>query len=59
MIEMGGFDLSKPAEILIHSDNIIKRLKGGTMPPASAGGPWPAADITLLVEWIKENKVEP
>ncbi len=59
MIDMGGFDLSNPAEVLIHSDNIIKRLENGTMPPASAGGPWPPADITLLVQWIKENKVEP
>lgn len=59
MIVRGGFDLSNPAEVLDNSDHIIKRLKSGTMPPASAGGPWPAADITLLVQWIKENKVAP
>lgn len=56
MIEHGGFDLSNPAEVLMHSHHIIARLGGGTMPPDA---PWPDADTQLLFQWIKENKVEP
>jgi hypothetical protein len=51
-------DLSNYDEVKANADDILGRLDGTggpVMPPASTGGPWPPAQITLFKTWIEDG----
>jgi hypothetical protein len=51
-------DLSKYDDVKTNAGDILDRLQGNggpVMPPANAGGPWPAAQIALFQSWIDDG----
>jgi hypothetical protein len=55
MKNFGGFDLSKYQDVVTHADNILARLKDGTMPCDAA---WPPEKVALFAQWISDGKLE-
>jgi hypothetical protein len=47
-----GFNLHEYQDVVDHQDDILALLRAGTMPPKSAGGPWPDFWIGLFMRWI-------
>jgi hypothetical protein len=52
-----GIDLSSYDDVKNNADLIYGTLNGTPflMPPANAGGPWPAEQIALFKRWIDEG----
>ena len=51
-------DLSNFDDVKVNADDILSRLNGTggpLMPPVSAGGPWPQANIDLFQQWLQEG----
>jgi hypothetical protein len=51
-------DLSSYADVKTNAADILGRLNGSggnVMPPPSAGGPWPPAQIALFQQWINDG----
>jgi hypothetical protein len=51
-------DLSDFDDVKVNADDILSRLNGTggpLMPPVSAGGPWPQANIDLFQQWTQEG----
>ncbi|MBV8526546.1 MAG: hypothetical protein JOY71_31285 [Acetobacteraceae bacterium] len=51
-------DLSSYDDVKTNAKDILGRLNGtggNQMPPTSAGGPWPQAQIALFQKWINDG----
>ena len=48
-----AFDLWSHADVSEHADEIVERLRDGTMP---CDGAWPSARIDLLEQWVAAGK---
>ena len=49
-----GLDLSSYAEVRAWADNILSRLRDGSMP---CDGPWQATAIDIFKQWIADGKL--
>jgi hypothetical protein len=45
------FDLFSYNDVVGNAPRILSRVSGGTMPPASRGGPWPQEWVDLFRRW--------
>ena len=48
-----GLDLSSYDEVSARADEILGRLRGGSMP---CDGAWPADQVSLFAKWISDAK---
>jgi hypothetical protein len=49
MKNVGGFDLSKYGDVKADAENILARLRDGSMP---CDGAWTAENVRLFADWI-------
>jgi hypothetical protein len=48
-----AFDLWSYADVSVHADAIVARLRSGTMP---CDGAWPSERVDVFARWIAEGK---